>query len=349
MVFENRKYRQEDIENIKYPKGSQVLIVDADTVAFRIASASDKKSIIVTSPSGRKKNFKSRTAFKKWAESNNLAFSTDGYKIEDHIETEPVSYCLNTLKKKIDAMKSKCNADYMEIYFGGKDNFRLELPLIEKYKGQRPEEKPTHLKDCQQFLVKKYNCREIVGVETDDVVQQRLVEVIKQGNQATLATIDKDAYQVFDEIDYCILDIRENDIVKVKGGFGKVYMNDAVNPTLKGDGFIWLMSQVFLMDGADNYKMNSHYLKRYGFKTFYKDFSLLKTHKQVLELMKSLWLKLLPNCIEYVDWTGKLRQYSRMKLAELYFQCAYMRLTANDPLTLEDFFIKYGVSTEELK
>lgn len=350
MAFGKKVFKQEDIKNIKYPKGSKVLVVDADTVAFRVASASDKKSIMVTSPSGKKKEFKNRTKFKKWKDSNNLAFDDSEYIIKDIIKSEPLSFCLNTLKRKMDALKKEVGADYVEVYFGGNGNFRLDLPLIEKYKGQRPQEKPTHLKESHKYLENIYNSKEIYGVETDDIVQQRLVEIAKQEEvEVFLATIDKDAYQVFDEVNYNIIDIRENEIYNIDGGFGKLYFSDAVVPVLKGDGFIWLMSQVFLFDNADNYKMNTHYTKKFGQKGFFNEFNSLSTHKEVLEKMKELWLKLLPERIEYFDWTGKPQKFTRLELAELYFSCAYMRLKANDSLKLEDFFIKYGVSVEDLK
>lgn len=350
MAFGKKVFKQEDIKNIKYPKGSKVLIVDADTVAFRVASASDKKSILVTSPSGRKKEFKNRTKFKKWKESNKLNFNDSDYKIEDLVKSEPLSFCLNTLKRKMDALKKTVDANYIEVYFGGNGNFRLDLPLIDKYKGQRPAEKPTHLRESHLYLQNNYDSKEIVGVETDDIVQQRLVEISKQdGVEVFLATIDKDAYQVFDEVNYNIVDIKENEIHNIDGGFGKIYFNNATVPVLKGDGFIWLMSQVFLFDSADNYKMNTHYKKKFGQKGFFNEFNSLCTHKDVLEKMKELWLKLLPDNIEYFDWYGKPQKFSRLELAELYFSCAYMRLKPNDEMKLEDFFIKYGVSVEELK
>ena len=344
----NKKYRQQDIKNVIYPEGSTVLIIDADTVAFRIASASDKKSIVVkdlktNSLVGR---FKNRTDFRK----KFPKYIMSDVIIEDIIDTEPVSFCLSTLKKKINSLKTTVNADYMEIYLGGSENFRLNLPLPEKYKGQRAILKPTHLKSSQEYLINKMDCKEIIGVETDDIVQQRLVEISKQNNvKAYLATVDKDAYQVFDDIDYGIVDIKENEVKKIRGGFGRLYLTDNVSSTLKGDGFIWLMSQVFLLDSADNYKMNSHYNKRYGGKTFFKDFTGLKTHKEVLEKMKSLWLDLLPDRIEYKDFLGCQRSFSRLELAELYFSCAYMRLMADDNRSLESFFTQYGVSIEVLK
>lgn len=337
----DNKYTQEEVKNIKYPKGSNILIIDGDTVAFRVASASDKKSISVESPNGRKKQFKNKTAWKAWAKEKGLAFSK-GYKITEEVEAEPVSFCISTLKRKIKALEKDVNANYTEIYFGGQDNFRLDLPLPDKYKGQRDVVKPTHLKASQEYL--KYNLSglEIIGVETDDVVQQRLVQIAKvDGMNAFLATIDKDAKQVFDEVDYNIIDIRENKIESITGGFGKLYLNKAGE--MKGDGFIWLMAQVFLRDDTDNYKMNSHYAKRYGEKSFYKDFKELKTQAEVLSKMKELWLVLLPDTIEYVDWKGNQQNFSRIELAELYFSCAYMRLEPNDKRTLTSFFETNGV------
>lgn len=348
-MFGTTKYKQEDIKNTIYPKGSSVLIVDADTVVFRIASASDKKTIIAESPKGAKRSFKNRTEFKKFLTKNSALHRLNDYKITDHIEAEPLSFCLKTLKRKIENLKKDTGSDYCEIYFGGSGNFRLDLPLPVKYKGQRPPEKPTHLKEGHEYYVKNYGSKEIIGVETDDVVQQRLVEIAKQdGVKAFLATIDKDAYQVFDEVEYNIVDIRENKIFNIQGGFGELHFLEE-SSKLKGSGFIWLMSQIFLLDSADNYKMNKHYKKQYGQKTFYNDFKNLKNHKEVLEKMISLWENLLPEKNEYVDFLGNNQIKTRLELAELYFSCAYMRLKAKDDTNFESFLKKYNVNYEALK
>ena len=344
---EHKRYHQNEIENKIYPKGSKVLVVDGDTVAFRVASASDEKSILVTSPTGRKKKFKNRTEWKKWASENNLASANlDEYIITDVVDTEPLSFCLKTMKTKLEKLLRNSYAQYCELYFGGSENFRLDLPLPTQYKGQRNQVKPTYLKECQAYMVEKQRCKEVVGVETDDIVQQRIIQIAKAGSHPILATIDKDAFQVFDEVGYSIINISTDITTKHIGGFGKLYLkgND-----LKGEGFVWLMSQVFLFDRVDNYIMNSHYLKQYGGKSFYKDFVNLDNHKDVLEKMKSLWLKLLPPLTKYTSWNGLEMSLTRMELAELYFSCAYMRLVDNDPRTLDYFFKKYGVSTLELE
>lgn len=329
--------RQEEVENKQYrPLGCRVLIVDMDTVMFRIACMTQEKRLIVTSPEGRVKVFKNITEVKK-----KISRDLDAYKIEEKINAEPLHNAIHSLKVKLAQLTREAKADFVELYYGGFNNFRLFLPLPILYKGQRDLVKPVNLSGLQEYSASKLGALKIREVETDDVVQMRFIQIAQQGNTPILATVDKDSYQVFQDVEGEILDINSLVTTKITGGVGEVHLTK--NKEVKGTGLNFLISQIFLFDQADNYKLNSFYKKRFGAMSYIKAFSHLKTEVEVLETALGLWLKLLPEKTKYIDCFGEPQEKTRLELIELYFKCAYMRVEPNDPMTFEKLLGLYKV------
>ncbi len=62
-----------------------------------------------------------------------------------------------------------CGTDKFEIYLSGKDNFRDELELPQKYKGNRDKLlRPLHLDDLKEYIRKYHNCEIVERIEADD-------------------------------------------------------------------------------------------------------------------------------------------------------------------------------------
>ena len=84
-----------------------ILIIDGDTVAYRIAAVVEKKSVIVThKATGRAKEFDTVTDFKVFLKEQGREFIASSYNIV-HIQTpEDVSHCLFGVKRQIKKMES---------------------------------------------------------------------------------------------------------------------------------------------------------------------------------------------------------------------------------------------------
>ena len=59
------------------------------------------------------------------------------------------------------------------------------------------------------------------------------------------------------------------------------------------------------------------------------------------------WEELLPESIEFIDFNGEAQKHNWLSLAELYFQCLYMRMSPVDDMTFEKLLYKYGLSVSE--
>lgn len=338
---ENKVYRDVDVKRVKYPKGSKVLVIDMDTLIFRVASACQKNYIKVTNKEGKSKDFKHRTEFKEYCSERSWAF--EDFTIEDMVEAEPVQNCLAVLKKSVEKLKRDFEIDYVEMYHGGEGNFRLSLPLIEKYKGQRNPIKPVHLKDCIEYAEKHLGSKKICGVETDDIVQMRWLDITEQEDVTCyLGTVDKDAKQVFQSQKvFKIINLASYKVEEFEGGVGKLYLN--ARQEVKGDGLIWLLFQVMQGDPIDNYAQKKHFKKRYGEKSFIKDFGNLSTPKEILTKFVEVTKRLLPERVVYTAWDGTEVDMSWLETQELFWRCAYMRVEPEDPMRFEDLLLEHGI------
>lgn len=81
-----------------------------------------------------------------------------------------------------------------EVYITGKNNFRNNIAVTHKYKGNRKDaEKPFHLPYIRNHLVTKYNAIVSAGEEADDLISK---EATKIGHKVVIASADKDMLQL---------------------------------------------------------------------------------------------------------------------------------------------------------
>ena len=81
-----------------------------------------------------------------------------------------------------------------EVYITGKNNFRNNIAVTHKYKGNRKDaEKPFHLPYIRHHLVTKYNAIVSAGEEADDLISK---EATKIGPKVVIASADKDMLQL---------------------------------------------------------------------------------------------------------------------------------------------------------
>lgn len=321
----------------KFKKCDRVVSVDSDALCFRIAAACDTKTILVSN--GKKvREFKTRTEFKRLCKDKGWDYAK--FTIEDKVVSEDVSHCLATLKRAIRNLKERFDATHMYHFLGGKHNARCDLKLPVQYKSNRSgAARPTHLKECRDYLIKNHGAFVVTGVEADDLVQGLSQHIVNETEACGIAfNLDKDFNQslLFNRFYNPIKDT----VTELSGGLGKLWLE---NDKVKGEGLLWLMQQLMISDPSDAYFMNSHYIKKYGEKSFYKDFKDCKSEKELLTKVVSKWKELLPESIEYTSWCGEVMKPSWLELAELYMTCCYMKTSPDDSTTFESLLKEYKI------
>ena len=325
--------------NEKYKRSADetVLVVDGDIVAYRCAAASETRSIKVThKPSGKEKVFKTRTEFRELMSSKGKEITED-YSIEDKQDAQPVENCLHSIKRMIEKAQEKVQADSVIVCCGEDWNFRSELPLPSKYKGQRTDMiRPLLLKDAKEYIRNKYKAISSVGRECDDEVCTQGYAAKSQGKDVVILSIDKDS---FSHNGLWIMMTDNYDKIMLVPELGTLHK---VGASVKGNGLKFLCHQLLFGDRSDCYIPYELSKQKFGEKASYSALVALPTVKDCLEKVVEVYKYLYPDKFEYKDWRGQEHEADWKSMLDIYFKCAWMGRTQDDKYDFRELFDKYG-------
>lgn len=317
-----------------------ILLVDADTVAFRAAAVCEKREIVVERiRDGKSRVFKTRTDFKEYL-TNQYGSSEmfNEYLIKDLQTPEPVANALQAAKSIMTKIFTSIEPDDMIVYIGGKDNFREKLPLPSKYKGNRGDMlRPLLLNEVKTYLTRKYKAKSPVGIEADDAINIRGYEELAKGNSVIIASQDKDTLQSegLKMFDYTkekpfIFDIPEIGSLTVKG------------TECKGAGLKFFAYQLLCGDKTDNYKPTEICKVKFGAASAFKLIQPLESSAEILGAVVQKYKEWYPGVVTYTAWDGKEITTNWEGILDIYFACAYMHRKKNDTTTWKEFFKERG-------
>ena len=324
----------------------RLLIVDGDLVAYKHAAAAETRTIIAKHlKSGREKEFSTRTEFKKFLADKEIEFKPEAYEITDHQHPVDISSAIGTVNKSIEKLLESTWCDDLEIYIGSGKTFRHDLPLPTPYKDNRQDNiKPVHLTAVRNHLRRKYNAKVVEnGLEVDDVVTIRAYEALYNGQEAVLASVDKDSYQcqgihLFNWTD----EDPKIHLIPTIGHLRKV------KNTIKGDGLMFLALQVLSGDLADTYKPYELSKVSYGPVKAMKALEGCTTEQEILKVIISEFKRLYPEPFEYTDCHGVYHSDADwFDMLQMYWQAAYMKRSWDDVSSFMQFAIERGVHPYE--
>lgn len=320
----------------------RILILDGDSIAYKCSAAGEERFIKVThKPSSKSKVFKHRTAFKESMQEKGKDITED-YLIEDCQEPEPISFVLSTINNHIARIADEVLPDEIKIFAGETNNFRVQLPLPKKYKGQRAGSiRPVHLKEAKEFLQKKYGAKAADGCEVDDLCSIAAYDALKEGDEAVMYFYEKDQYQLdgvtllYDEDSFRFQKVPELGDLRLEK-----------NNTVKGLGLKFLAYQWICSDPVDNYCAYDLSKVKFGAKSAYKVLVDCNTEQEVLEKVKQQFKTFYPEPFEYEDWQGLKQQSDWLGMLRLYYKACRMMRSKDDKLQADDLFKEYGVDLE---
>lgn len=338
----SKEYTAEEIykDLPSYTKQAKVLIVDGDIACYKIASVTEFK-YLYTSSEGEEFKVKSKKSFVAYCEENNLDINS--FSVVPTQIAEPVSYAIKSLNDSMVKVMEYCGCNRIEYYIGGSGNFRNEIPLPVQYKTNRTETvRPIHLTALKEYLIKYKGAKKVCTQEADDVVNNRMRTLNKQGIRCVLYSNDKDCMQ---NVDYDLLNFNPDkaDIIVSKKGVGGLVDR---GKDVKGSGLKWLILQVLLGDKIDGFTPKQFFNKRYSDKSFLKDFNDCKTEVEVIEKFVEVAKRLVPDKVSYTSFTGQLMELNRKELFEMYYLLPKMRDSWCE--TLEELFSFYGLDIDSL-
>ena len=321
-----------------------IVVIDGDEIAFKIAAACEKRGIKVTNKSNKAEAlFNTRTELKKLL--SGLEVPEDFFSIEDTQIAEPIQNAISTLKKRVKAIADKCDAGVVEIYISGEGNFRDDLPLPVKYKGEREGQiLPLLLRELRSYLIDYKGAIPIDGMETDDQVSIRMTDGFKSGEKIIGASQDKDNLMTSG----WILSPDKMDKPLYINGFGKLYVDD--KNKVRGIGRKFLYFQVLTGDSTDCYNPRDVVAQVEGKKPRFGDkaaYNLLKAADTDKECWKAIvgqykeWFG--EGDYTYKDFNGSVINTNYLGILQTYFLAAYMRRTKDDIPNIPRVLEKLGV------
>jgi 5'-3' exonuclease len=111
---------------------------------------------------------------------------------------DPIEAALEGVDEIMEYIFNECSfynptGEY-EVYITGKNNFRNNIAVTHKYKGNRKDaDKPVHLVGIREYLVRKYMAICSKGEEADDLIG---IEATRVGPKVVIASADKDMLQL---------------------------------------------------------------------------------------------------------------------------------------------------------
>lgn len=309
--------------------------IDADLLAFKASAAAEKRFVKVFDSSGKSiGEYKTRTEFKATVPKE----THSEYSFEDIQRPEPIENALHTIKKMIEGIVEKAEADEYFTVLSGKNNFRDDLPLPSKYKGNREDMiRPLLLNDVKDYIKQYHDCVVTDGYEADDWLSMKAYEGYKSGNKIIQATIDKDAYQCNGWL--LNWDIMEHPVFI--DGFGSLTYTREKGT--KGTGNIWLLAQSLMGDATDGYKPCELSGKKFGDAGCYNLLKDITKYKQAYQAVYNQYKEWYPSPVTYTAWDGKEYTKDALDIWQMYFSCARMLRKEGEIIILKDVLSKLGI------
>lgn len=176
---------------------SPVLLIDGDIVAYRCAAVAEKTKYLVehevekTMPKHYDWVMKFDSAKEAKTHAEEAAQFSWPSVIWSRKDLQPLEFACNAAHTTLDAIIKRFPNGSIKVYLSGERNFRDNVWVTKKYKGNRDTPKPTHLKGVREYLISKWDAVVSKDQEADDDIgiDSRLGETI-------VVSTDKDLDQI---------------------------------------------------------------------------------------------------------------------------------------------------------
>lgn len=319
-------------------------VIDADTIKYRAAKVGDRESILVThKTSGRTKEFKTITEFRGRKNAKEVGgwlgdinskrtspFLLDEFEIEKVVTHDKIENVLHTAKMMFQGYLATAGTDDYIGFIGKGDSWRVERSTVMKYKGNRdPNDRPLYLDDVGDYMMRKFNIRQVRDVEADDQV---VIEAYRDP-KAIVLSIDKDSVGQPcktlnpDDPDSGIIDGDQ---------FGEIWWVDSMKKC-KGYGRKFLYYQILYGDNIDNYRAGFASKLRWGEKTAYESLAPASNDEEAFKVLEASFKKLYPEPTSFEGWRGDKIAISGKYMLQEMLDMARMLRWKDDHLSYDEF------------
>lgn len=171
-----------------------VLLVDGDLIAYRCAAVAEKTKYLVQDLRPVGDYIKINIEFDNYKEAKEYLDSVEAGETElvlwSRKELQPAEFAVQAARTTMDAIATKWKDSIVQVYLSGERNFRDNIWQTKKYKGNRDQPKPTHLKAVREYLLGGWFAVVSQNQEADDDIG------IASGDGTVIVSTDKDLDQI---------------------------------------------------------------------------------------------------------------------------------------------------------
>jgi hypothetical protein len=320
-----------------------LLVLDADEIAYQVAAACEQRGVVATNTTNEAQaNFKHKTAFKDFTAG--LEIPEGHFVLEETQIAEDPKNAFATVKAKINNLKTKFNTERVELYFSGKDNFRLNIPLPEQYKATRQSQlRPLLLNEVKDYLLKFHNAKIVEGDEADQMVAQRMWDGYKSGEMIVGCSLDKDARGNMG----WLYNPDKDDLTYIDG-LGELTKDGT---KVRGHGRLWLYHQLCIGDWSTDHfcprqivKAATGVMPKFGETASYNLLKDCKSDKEAWIAVRDLYLKWFGSeQFSYTAWNGETVTTDYLGALQMIWDCAFMKRFDDDNVDVRAVLKKLGV------
>lgn len=339
-----------------------ILIFDADSIAYKAAAANEDKSISTQHiEKGVIEHWDNRTAFRAYLK--DTTHTEDMYTITDVQEPRHSSYGKTLIREMIKGYKNRLGISKNEIYISGKNNFRDSIPLPMThvatcgkwagksklggaYKENREDTiRPIQLKELRAYMIGELSAMVVNDQEVDDKSSIRAYDGHLSKTKIIQVAEDKDALQCSGWL------FNPQKMIKPVyiHGFGELHKE---GKGIKGTGRKWLYFQALYGDSVDNYhgcdlwKIEQDKLGKSVTFGEVAAFNILKdstNDKEALTALYNQYLSWYPSRVVFMDHMGIMQDMDALDVMQMYFDAAHMRRWEGDRIIVEDLLERLGI------
>lgn len=339
----------------------EVLILDADSIAYKAAAANEAKSVQITHKETKEVwTFDNRTT---WRATLTPEDNEEDYIVEDQQDPRHITYAQTLVRDMIKGYKSKAKVQNAEIYISGDGNFRDEIPLPAahvamsgkyagksvyggRYKSNRDDTiRPVQLKALRQWMINELGAIPVNGMEVDDMSSIRAYTGAKEKRKVVQVTEDKDALGCTGWLYNPAKDTEPRYI----SGFGELHRD---KKGVKGTGRLWFYYQTLYGDAVDGYHGvdlakiiadKQGWSLQFGEVAAYKLLVDCKDDRQALKAVYDVYKSWYPEPVTYTAHDGKEYTKDACDIMQMYVDCAHMRRWEDDRIDCRAMLTKVGV------
>lgn len=164
-----------------------IALIDGDVLTYRSGFAAEKLFYEVKVDGVVIAEFRYKADVVEFLELHDMVL--DEVELSTYVVPEPVQNALYSVNNTIDSILHDTGADNYLVYLTGDTNFRNEVAVTHKYKGNRKGRKPTHYAAIREYLLRKHRAIIVEGFEADDLMA---INQIQNPDSRCICTNDKD-------------------------------------------------------------------------------------------------------------------------------------------------------------